>query len=136
MDWKVGDWCIFDLRIGQIKRLGTEDEGYDEFSDGSIGTSGRLADRFRPLTLRNKCTVEYFDYYYDKLRELNGEAGFNYPDISRHFNQLALDAIDEGEDGKQEIPREKAQQFFQEARDYKPVIQGVPLFRQNLRRAR
>ncbi len=134
MDWKAGDWVVFDLRIGQIKKI--EDGGFAEFSDGSFGTSGMLADRFRPLTLHNKCTIEYFDYYYNELRKLNGEAGFNYPYISQHFAQLSLDAIDEGENGDQKVPREKAEQFYREARDYKPMIQGIPLFRQNFRAAR
>lgn len=132
MEWKIGDWVIFDLGIGQIKKL--DEDGFAEFSDGSFCTSGRLADRFRPLTLRNKRTVEYFDHYYNKLREINGEAGFNYPDISRYFAQLSLDAMDGDE--KDKAPYDKALQFFQDARDYKPVIDGVPLFRQNLRTAR
>ena len=31
---------------------------------------------------------------YKRLNQIDGEAGFNYPDISSHFAQLALDAID------------------------------------------
>lgn len=129
MNWNVGDWVVFDLRIGQIRKL--DDEGFAEFSDGSFATSGRLADRFRPLTLRNKRTIEYFDHYYNELRKLNGAGGFNYPDISRHFAQLSIDAMDGDE--KDRAPFDKAQQFFQDARDYKPEIQGVALFRPNMR---
>lgn len=125
-EWKVGDWVVFDLSIGQIKRM----DDYQEFSDGSFNTSGRLADRFRPLTLRNKRTVEYFDYYYNELRKIDGEAGFNYPDISQYFAQLALDAMDGAEDDK--APYDKAQAFVKDARDYKPNIQGVGLFRRKL----
>lgn len=127
--WKEGDWVVFDLRVGQVKGIR---DGYEEFTDGVIGTSGGIADRFRPLTIRNKCTAETFDYYYKELGKLSGEAGFNYPDISRHFNQLALDAMDG--DVKDRAPYEKAQEFVRDAGDYKPVIQGVSLFRPNLKR--
>lgn len=127
MTWKTGDWVIFELSIGQIKRL--DEEGFSEFSDGSFATSGRLEDRFRPLTLRNKRTIEYFDYYYGKLNEINGEAGFNYPDIFRYFAQLSVDAIDGDE--KDQRPYERAREFLQGAKEYKPTIDGVQLFRQN-----
>jgi len=127
MDWKVGDWVVFDLAIGQIVRM----DHFEEFSDGSFNTSGRLKGRFRPLTLRNKRTVEYFDHYYSKLREIDGEAGFNYPDILQHFAQLSLRAMDGPEDGKDD-PYELAQQFVKDAKQYKNPIQGIPLFRRKL----
>ena len=132
MDWKAGDWVIFDLSVGQIKEL--RDEGCASFSDGTFETSGRLTDRFRPLTLRTKRTVEAFDIYYNRLREIDGESGFNYPRIHQHFAQLALDAIDGAEDDK--APYELAQQFVKDARDYKTIIQDVPLFRPKARVAR
>lgn len=132
MTWKVGDWVIFDLSIGQIMEI--RDGGFQDFSDGAIRTSGRLADRFRPLTLRGKAIVEAMSYYYKSLSEIDGEAGFNYPDISSHFAWLALCAIDGKEDDSE--PFDKARQFVQEARDYKREIQGVRLFRHNLSRAR
>lgn len=131
MDWKAGDWVVFDLSVGQIKEI--REGGCESFSDGTFETSGRLADRFRPLTLKNKRIVETFDAYYNRLHDIDGNAGFNYPDISQYFAQLSLDAIDGDEDDKQ--PYEKAQQFVQDARDYKSVIQGVPLFRPTPRRA-
>lgn len=132
MDWKAGDWVVFDLSIGQI--TSEPDDGYARFSDGFCETSGKLVERFRPLTLRNKRAVETFAIYYNRLHELDGHAGFNYPHISQYFAQLALDAMDGGE--KDKAPYDKAQEFVSEARDYKPIIQGVPLFRQNLRAAR
>lgn len=129
MTWKVGDWVIFDLSIGQIKRMGD----FEEFSDGSFATSGRLADRFRPLTLRGKSIIEYFDHYYRALNNIEGHAGFNFPDIFQHFSQLARDAIDD--EAAQKDYLEKAKDFFGEARDYKPIIQGISLFRPNPRKA-
>jgi len=124
MDWKVGDWVVFDLQIGQITDL--RENGSASFSVGFCETSGRLAYRFRPLTLRNKNIVESFDAYYNQLREIDGFGGFNYPDISQYFAQLALDAIDTE---KNDEFYTKAHEFAREARDYKPVIQGVRLFR-------
>lgn len=127
MDVNVGDWVVFDLRVGQITKI--HDNEFPEFSDGSIRTSGRIADRCRPLTLRNKRIVESFDYYYRDLRKIDGEAGFNYPDISTYFAQLALDAID-GEDNEKMY--DQAQAFVREARDYKRTIDGVRLFRRRV----
>lgn len=131
MNWKAGDWVVFDLQIGQIKDL--RDSGGATFSDGICETSGHLADRFRPLTLRNKVITETFDFYYGKLRELNGEAGFNYPDISSYFAELSRIAIDADQEGER-AAYEKAQQFVCAARDYTPVIDGIGLFRRNLSR--
>jgi len=121
---KVGDWVVFDMKIGQIKKL----EEFDEFSDGMFSTSGRLADRFRPLTLRNKRIAETMDHYYRSLNEIDGERGFNYPDISRHFSQMTLNAID-GPDSEKMF--EGAQSFVRRARDYERVIDGVHLFRRS-----
>lgn len=124
MNWKIGDWVIFDLLVGQIKEI--RDGGCASFSDGTFETSGRLMDRFRPLTLRNKSIVESFAIYYSRLSEIDGNAGFNFPDISRYFADLAREAID-SEDNK--AMYDKAQQFERDARDYKPMIQGIRLFR-------
>lgn len=132
MDVKVGDWLIHDLNIVQVKKI--DDEGYACVSDGSFETSGQLRDRLRPLTLRNKRLIENFDIYYNRLREIDGEAGFNYPDIHRHFVRLALEAID-GDDDAARAASEQANQFCSDARDYKNPIQGVRLFRPSARRA-
>ena len=124
MEWKAGDWVVYDLRVGQITEI-TED-GYPRFSDGHIGTSGNLFDRFRPLTLRNKSIVETFEIIYKRLNEIDGERGFNYPDISSYFAHMAREAIDGKDHDKM---YDKAQEFVRDARDYKPIIQGVRLFR-------
>jgi hypothetical protein len=126
MTWKAGDWVTFDRAVGQIKEI--RDGGYASFSDGHFETSGRLLDRFRPLTLRNKSIVETFEIIYRRLDDLPGNAGFNYPDISSHFSNLALQAIDAKDNAKM---FDMAQEFVREARDYKPVIQGIGLFRPN-----
>lgn len=132
MDFKAGDWVIYGLDVGQIKEL--RDDGIAVFSDGHCETSGfRLADGFRPLTLKSKNIVETFDIYYKRLRDIDGEAGFNYPDINRYFSQLVLDAIDAGDTAKF---HELAQEFVRDARDYKNPIQGVSLFRRKLSGAR
>jgi hypothetical protein len=123
MNWKIGDWAVFEMDIVQIKQT----EPYVEVSTGIITSSGNLLERLRPLTLRNKVTAESFDYYYKELRTLRGERGFNYPDISRLFCGLALQAMDGPEDNK--VPYDKAAAFVREARDYKPMIQGIHLFR-------
>jgi len=123
LNWKVGDWAVFDLEIVQIKQV----EPFVEVSDASISTSGNLLDRLRPLTLRNKATVETFKWYYRELRKIRGERGFNYPDINGLFCDLSLDAMDGPEDDK--APFDKAQTFLREAQDYKPVIHGIHLFR-------
>jgi len=125
LNWKVGDWAVFDREIVQIKEI--RDEGGCTVSDGTCGTSGMLLDRLRPLTLRNKSTIEYFAYYYRQLSTIDGEGGFNFPDISRHFSSLALRAMDGPEEDK--APYAEAQDFFKMAREYVPVIQGVSLFR-------
>lgn len=130
MDWKVGDWVTFDMDVCQIKEI--REGGHASASDGHVETSGQIMDRFRPLTLRTKRIVETFDIYYKRLRQIDGEAGFNYPDISRYFSHLALMAIDDETEGAKQF-YEMAQQFVSDARDYKPVIQGVALFRPRAR---
>ena len=129
-EWKAGDWVVFELDVGQIKEL--RDDGCASFSDGFCETSGRLVDRFRPLTLKNKRITETFNIYYKRLGEIDGQAGFNYPDINRYFSQLALHAIDATDDGKEFY--DKGNEFVSAARDYTPVIDGVNLFRRNLSR--
>lgn len=124
MDWKVGDWAVFERDIVQIKEI--RDYGCS-VSDGSIETSGQLFDRLRPLSLRNKRITEWFAWHYRELNKVRGERGFNYPDISRHFSKLALRAIDGPDEDKS--PFEEAQDFIRQARDYAPEIQGVNLFR-------
>ena len=130
-EWKAGDWAVFDLKIVQIKEIC--ENGCCEVSDGMFATSGHLLDRLRPLTLRNKAVTEYFDYWYEELRKINGNAGFNYPDISRHFSQLALNAIDG--DPKDASNHDLATAFVREASRYTPFIQGVGLFRAALKTA-
>lgn len=127
-EWKVGDWVVFDLNIAQITKL----EPYQEVSDGSASTSGRLSDRFRPLTLTNKSIMEYFGYYYRELRKIRGEHGFNYPAISRYFCELSLESIDCGDDHEaQRKIHEKAPAFLRMAQEYTPIIDNVHLFRQS-----
>lgn len=124
MDWKVGDWVAFDLSIVQIKEL--REGGCVTISDSFFETSGQLLERLRPLTLKNKRVVETFDIYYNRLKQIDGEAGFNYPDISSYFCHLALLAMDH-EDEKEF--HDKANQFIASARDYASIIHGVRLFR-------
>jgi len=125
-NWKVGDWIIFDLGIYQIKEI--RDASSASVSDGSFETSGNLADRFRPLTLRNKAIVESFDWHYMELRKIRGERGFNYPDINRYFCDLAREAIDD--EANTGAAAEKVRGFVRAAREYQPVIDGVHLFRE------
>ena len=121
--WQVGDWCIFNLRIVQILKLENGDDTWDEVSDGSIRSYGKLRDRFRQLTLQNKSIIESFQYYYDELRKFPGSRGFNYPSISKHFEELALRAIDGDREAHDAI-----RVFVNAARQYQPVIQGISLF--------
>ena len=123
MNFKAGDWVVFELKVGQIKEI--RDNDCISFSDGYFESSGRLTDRFRLLTLKNKNIVETFNIYYERLREIDGEAGFNYPDIHDYFSQLALDEIDTGSG----VSFDKAQKFVHDARSYTPIIDGVRLFR-------
>jgi len=125
LTWRAGDWAVFDRDIVQIKEI--REGGWCSVSEGSFETSGRLLNRLRPLTLRNKRTIEWFDYFYRELRKINGEGGFNYPDISRYFSKQALRAMDGSETDKG--PYDETQEFVRQARDYVPVIQGVTLFR-------
>lgn len=124
---KAGDWVIFDFNIVQIKRV-RDKHGYDEVSDGNFNTSGRLADRYRALTLRNKRLIEWFDWHYKEIDKINGHNGFNHPDIFRHFCWLCLRAIDGSDDDQK--PFNEAREFLEQARAYKPTIQGVKLFRE------
>jgi len=125
LSWMVGDWAVFEREIVQIEEI--RESGACSVSDGSFSTHGMLLDRLRPLTLRNKRIAEWFAWHYRELKKIRGERGFNYPDISRHFNKLALRAIDGPDTDKSSF--EEAQEFIREARNYTTDIQGVQLFR-------
>lgn len=127
--WKVGDWAIYNLEIIQIKEIRENDIAI--ISDGCFETSGRLLDRLRPLTLRNKHIIERLEYYYKELNKIDGERGFNYPDISRHFSNLAIKAIDGSDDVYREV-MSLAASFIREANEYTKEIQGVKLFRKTI----
>lgn len=132
--FKLGDWVVFGLKIGQITEL--DEDGMASFSDGFIQTSGRIGGRFRELTTDNKRIAESMATYYARMRSIDGEGGFNYPDICRHFEQLSLEAIDANRfEMPQEVKRcfDAAIEFIQDARDYKAEIQGVRLFRRAAR---
>ena len=122
-DWKVGDWAVFDRGIVQITEI--RDNDNCEVSTGTINTYGRLLDRLRPLTMNNKVIAETFAWYYRELYKIKGNRGFNFPDISNRFNDLALMAMD----GEFESAREGVVEFVQLAKEYTPVIQGIQLFR-------
>lgn len=122
---KDDDWVVCGLSIGQISQI--RENGLARFRDGFSELGGRILDSCRPLTVRNKAIVETFEIYYKRLKEIDGNSGFNYPDINRHFSLLALSCIDNPEaDGKF---FEQGQEFIREARYYTRVIQGVNLFR-------
>lgn len=123
---KENDWVVCDRRIGQISQI--REDGLARFRDGFSELSGRILEDCRPLTLRSKAIVETFDIYYKRLKEIDGNSGFNYPDISRYFSRLSLEAIDLKDDVNKHI-YEAAQEFIRQARDYKPEIHGVRLFR-------
>ena len=115
MAFSEGDWVVYDLKIGQISAL--RDDQIAEFTDGLFRTSGRgLADFCRPLTLRNKVIAESIDHYYQTLHRQDGSAGFNFPDIKRYFSDLALSAIDGGDETR-DAAYQKAQTFVRDARD-------------------
>lgn len=124
-NWKVKDWAVYDLRIVQIKEIRLP-HGCT-ISDGSIETHGQLIDRLRPLTLENKATIEFFDYWYKELRHIRGQSGFNYPDISSYFSDLAIKQIDEGPLDRSIT--DKGPNFVRAAREYLRVIDGIHLFR-------
>lgn len=125
MNFKVGDWAVYERRIVQIKRL--DKDGIAEVSDGSFASSGMLLNQLRPLTLRNKRIGEWFEHYYEYIRQIDGSAGFNFPDINRYFAQLALQAIDANDEGSKAF-FDLASQFVRDAKEYKTPIQGVNLF--------
>ena len=128
-EWKDGDWVIHDRDIGQIKKV---EDGYIVFSTGFIETSGKLTDRIRPLTIRNKTIAESMEGWYKELKDIPGNAGFNYPDINNYFTYLALMAMDDAE--KEQESFKIAKEFIEQARDYKKTIHGIDLFRPQIGR--
>jgi hypothetical protein len=66
LNWKVGDWAVFERDIVQITDI--RESGGCSVSTGMFETSGNLVECLRPLTLRNKSAIEYFDHYYKASR--------------------------------------------------------------------
>jgi len=124
-EFKDGAWAIYELKIVQIAKISG---GKAEYSDGFIRGYGAHIEHFRPLSLRNKVVIETLDTYYNRIRDLDGSAGFNFPDIHRYFSEVALEGID-GDDAALGAAYDKAQTFVRAARDYQKTIDGVRLFR-------
>lgn len=124
---KEGDWVIYDRKINLVRKCSYSDSL--ELSDGYICTSCSDLSHARPLNLRNKVIAENIDHYYKSLRKIDGEAGFNYPDINRYFTSLTIEAID-ADDKEIRGFYDKAMNFVKLARDYAKIIDGVYLFRE------
>lgn len=77
-DFKGGEWCIFEFKVGQVKQV----KPYFAFSDSVVEISGQLWDRCVPLTLENKAIADHYGYYKDRIHK-EGSRGLNFPDIHR-----------------------------------------------------
>lgn len=126
MEFKIGDWVIYDRKINQVRKSSYSDNL--ELTDGHICTSCGTWENARPLTIRNKAIADTFEIYYERLRKMDGSGGFNFPDINRYFTNLCIEAMD-ANDADTEALFKRANEFTRQARDYTKVIDGVRLFR-------
>lgn len=127
-EFNEGDWVIFDLSIGQIKKIDKKfNPPFATFEDGYFNTNGNIYNRFRSLTLQNKRIVESINIYYDRLREIDGSSAFNYPEIFSYFTKQALNIIDDPKNSK--LYYDTILNFIEKAKKYEKYIDGIPLFR-------
>ena len=131
--FKVGDWVIHEMEIGQVTEIRTN--GCATFSDGYSSSYGKIAADFRPLTLRNKTIAEAFHSYYKELYQIDGSNGFNFPVIKWYFNQLAISTMD-GSEGNERKCYEQAAAFVKQAKAHRKTIQGISLFRPTVKKGR
>src|ERR1035437_10935672 len=129
--YKVGDWVIHRLDIGQVIKLNA-DGTVREFSDGAFSSSSNDLN-VRPLTLRNKRMAEVFKYYEKEIRSLPVEKALNWPDIHGHLVGLAYQAMDTTQrDGETNAAVLRGQEFVQKVRDQLrnvDEVDGIRLFR-------
>lgn len=129
--FKVGDWAIHRMGIGQIVRV-DEKGNVREFTDGSFSTSSSRLN-VRPLTLRNKRMAETFKYYEDEIRKMPGENALNWPDISAYLAGLCLEAMDTSQpEGELNDAVKRGQDFVNAVRDQLrqvDEVDGIRLFK-------
>jgi len=96
MNWKVGDWCLFEFTLHTIKEM--EGNKITSVSDGNFQTGGcDLSDRVFPLTIRNKRISDTFEYYSGKFHEIH-HVTLNFPDIHNYLVEKWCKAMNSKED--------------------------------------
>lgn len=132
--YKVGDWCVFEFKICQIKEVNKYGHVHlitDDYFEIGSGTGHKI----RPLTIRNKLISDEFEAVSKRIYK-NGNVGLNYPDIHNYLIYLWLEACDTPETEKghkrvREIYNQieefeaKVIQFSQDS----PVIDGISMLR-------
>jgi hypothetical protein len=131
MKWKVGDWCLFEHEVQQIKEM--EGERVTSVSDGSFSLSGRdLTDRCWPMSLAGKRAADYFEHESSALHREGGVV--NWPDLARAICErfdAAMAVIDD--EKRLDAVYKSAAEFFKEIRErvreqQQTVVGGVRLF--------
>jgi hypothetical protein len=116
MDWKVGDWCFFEFKVGHVARV-TENGGYS-VGNGTTEVSGMLADRMFPLDYTIMQISTSFEWDNWSLHRESEGFNLNWPDIHRWFVDKWAEACRAKNDGVavERILNEK-QKFVREIRD-------------------
>jgi hypothetical protein len=135
MEFKVGDWVLFEHKVGQLKRVEAED-GWSEFSDGMFSTSGCLLDRCFPLTLEGKRCADWFEYYYHDLHQIDSKGKLNWLDVHREIvNLWEATMLALGREEPTKRAYKDAENFFRECKEALSSLRevrlanGVQLFR-------
>ena len=83
--WDVGDWCVCEYHIQQVKRVATNGN-VQEISDGNFSHSSLdLRGSMFPLTIWTKTATDSLSNHYTKLNGLEKSNVLNWPDIHHKF---------------------------------------------------
>ena len=95
--FKVGDWCFYNFRFGQIKEM--DDDKITTFSDGIFTSHGsNLTPNCFSVDMKIKEISDNVEFWNNELHNIKMR-GLNYPEFNRKLISMWLHACNNKNDG-------------------------------------